>query len=166
MATIIASFVRGTVASILVTAFFEWLKRPILSVELEYPPLDKDLNNNVAQKARFLRVWVKNREPRLILRWLSRNAALQCEAEITFLHVGDRQDVFAKPMPGRWTGWPEPQIVRIHESNRLSSKLSMSVIYSSNALSYRPERKWLSNQTESNPAIRLPQYPSRAVYPL
>jgi hypothetical protein len=51
---------------------------------------------------------VKNREPRLFLRWLSRSAALQCEAEITFLHVGDRQDVFGKAMPGRWTGWPEP----------------------------------------------------------
>jgi hypothetical protein len=50
---------------------------------------------------------VRNREPRFLFRWLSRNVASQCTADITFFHL-DGQRVFAEDMPGRWSGWPEP----------------------------------------------------------
>jgi hypothetical protein len=106
---IILAFILGAITSILATALFEWLKRPILSIAPETPPFDKQYGagHSIARQARFLRVIVENREPRRWFRWLSRHAALACEADINFLHL-DQRDVFGKAMPGRWTGWPEP----------------------------------------------------------
>jgi hypothetical protein len=104
----VLSFTLGALASIFASGFFEWLKRPILSVQVA-PADNKNYGagHPVAQKARFLQVSVKNREPWLWFRWLSKNAASQCVADITFFHL-DGQRVFEEDMPGRWSGWPEP----------------------------------------------------------
>jgi hypothetical protein len=108
MQTVLA-FIFGTLASILATAFFEWLKRPTLSIVPENAPYDMQYpaGHPIAQKARFLRVRVTNRQPPRSFRWLSRHAALTCEADVTFLHL-DQHDVFGKAILGRWSGWPEP----------------------------------------------------------
>jgi len=104
----VLSFILGALASIFATIVFERLRRPTLSVELA-PADDKNYGagHPIAHTARFLQVSVKNREPPLLFRWLSRNAASQCVADITFYHL-DGQRVFTQDMPGRWSGWPEP----------------------------------------------------------
>lgn len=70
--------------------------------------MEYEAEHAIARRARFLNVRVENREPRRWLRWLSRHAALVCEADVRFLHLEDQRDVFGKAMPGRWSGWPEP----------------------------------------------------------
>jgi hypothetical protein len=94
--------ILGGLITILVAAFVEWIKQPSLTLEIEEPPCDKQIDPRIAKKARFLRVYVKNRH----LRFFGRNAAFRCEGEITFLDLDHRQ--IGKQMPGRWTGWPEP----------------------------------------------------------
>jgi hypothetical protein len=98
----------GAFISILVTALVEWLRKPRLSVMVEAPPFDASYPDEwPARRARYLRVNVTNWQPPWWFRWMSRNAALHCEAEVTFLR-SDGQRLFAQPMPGRWADLPEP----------------------------------------------------------
>ena len=136
----IVSFILGALASISATALFEWFKRPTLTIVREDPPCDVPQYpaGAPAQRARYLRVHVRNREPRLLLRWLSRNTAFQCEADVYFLHL-DRQNVFGGAMPGRWVGSPEPlamighageQPVELLNVNYMAPEFRRSDIYS------------------------------------
>lgn len=118
--------VLGALISILLTAFVEWLRKPRLSITVEDPPFDASYAEEwPARRARHLRVNVTNRQPPRWFRWMSRNAALQCEAEVTFLRM-DGQRVFVKSMPGRWADLPEPvpmvgevggQTFKLHDPN-------------------------------------------------
>lgn len=100
--------ILGAVISILVTALVEWLRKPRLSITVEDLPFDASYPDEwPAQRTRHLRVNVANLQLQWSFRWMSRNAALQCEAEVTFFR-SDGQRVFVKPMPGRWTDLPEP----------------------------------------------------------
>ena len=102
------SWVLGALASILIAITTDWLRKPSLVIEPESPPLDRTyVPASFAQNARYLRVSVMNRQPQHFLGWIGRNAALRCEAEVTFYHL-DGQDVFGRPMLGRWVDSPEP----------------------------------------------------------
>jgi len=100
--------ILGAFISVLVTALIEWLRKPRFSVTLEDPPFDASYpDDSPAQRVRYLRVNVTNRQLPWWFCWMSRNAALQCEADVTFLRL-DGQRMFVKPMPGRWADLPEP----------------------------------------------------------
>ncbi len=101
---VIIPWILGALASMGIAMLVEWLRMPRLAIVAEDPPFQGQyLPQAPAQVARFLRVNVTNRR----LRWIARNAALQCEAEVTFFHL-DGQRVFARSMPGRWVDSPEP----------------------------------------------------------
>jgi hypothetical protein len=64
---IVLSFLLGTLASILATAFFEWLKRPTLTIVPGNPyDIEYGAEHPIARRARFLSVRVENREPALV----------------------------------------------------------------------------------------------------
>lgn len=97
----------GTVFSILTTIWIEVQRKPKLSLKIA-PPSDNEYSEqHPAQRARFLGVLVENHALSKGVRWLSRNAATQSTAQITFYHL-DGQKVFGNPMAGRWSGSPEP----------------------------------------------------------
>lgn len=102
--------ILGAVLSILITIWVEYLRKPKLGFQ-KTNNNDSDYSRlpekRPANTARFLSVVVENKPLSRLVRWLSRNAALQCHAEITFYHL-DGQDVFGRGMTARWSGPVEP----------------------------------------------------------
>jgi hypothetical protein len=99
--------ILGTIFSIITTIWIEVQRKPKLSIKIA-PPNDSNYSErHPAQRARFLGVLVENKALSWGVRWLSRNAASQSSAQITFYHL-DAQKVFSGPMVGRWSGSPEP----------------------------------------------------------
>ncbi len=100
----------GAILSILITILIEYLRKPKITMEL-IPPTWVDyaqlMEPRPARLAVFLRARLKNKPLPKLFRWLSRNAALQAHANITFYHL-DGQPVFGSAMAGRWSGTPEP----------------------------------------------------------
>lgn len=102
--------ILGAILSILITIWIEYLRKPKLGFQktnisdLDYSRLPE---KRPANSARFLSIIIENKPLTWLVRWLSRNAALQCHAEISFYHL-DGQNVFGKAMTGRWSGPVEP----------------------------------------------------------
>jgi len=102
--------ILGAILSILITIWVEYLRKPKLSFQtndisdVDYSKLPEKRPANIA---RFLSVVVENRPLTWLVRWLSRNVALQCHAEISFYHL-DGQNVFGRAMVARWSGSVEP----------------------------------------------------------
>lgn len=96
----------GAILSIIITIIIEVQRKPKLNLHIP-KPVDRDYVGHPAQHARFLGVIIENRPLARGFRWLSRNAALQTQALITFFHL-DGQPVFSGPMIARWSGSPEP----------------------------------------------------------
>jgi hypothetical protein len=105
----VAGAVLGTVFSILTTIFIESTRKPHLGIvltkpyDIEYRPEDEKPVNNM----RSVRLMVINEPLPVGLRWLSRETAVQCHAEIGFRRLDTGDDVFAGKMAGRWTNSPE-----------------------------------------------------------
>jgi len=98
--------ILGAVISIIITIGIENLRKPKLSVVLR-PPVDRDFQNAPAQKVRFLQVDVVNQPLHPLVRWMSREAAMQVHTSVSFYHL-DGQNVFGREMIARWSGAPEP----------------------------------------------------------
>jgi len=100
----------GALLSILITIWIESSRKPKLAFkqtnvhDADYSQLP---DKRPAKTARFLSLAIKNEPLSWFVRWLSRNAALQCHAEITFYHL-DGQNVFGRAMEARWSGLVEP----------------------------------------------------------
>jgi hypothetical protein len=105
---VIVSWILGALAAMGIAMLVEWLRKPKLLITVEIPPLDWEyLPGRPVQRARYVRVIVENRQPQSFLRWIRRDAALQCEGEVTFFRLNG-QNFFGRPMPGRWVDSPEP----------------------------------------------------------
>lgn len=102
--------ILGAVLSIIITIWIEYTRKPKLTFnstninDIDYTRFPE---KRPANTARFLSVEIKNESLSWAVRWLSRNAALQCHAEVTFYHL-DGQDVFGRKMTARWSGSVEP----------------------------------------------------------
>ena len=115
----------GAVLSIIITIWIEYLRKPKLRFretntnDIDYSHL---VEKRPAKKARFLNLTIENSPLALLVRWLSRTAALQCHAAISFYHL-DGQDVFARVMTGRWSGTvePTPTIQILGDGNHVES---------------------------------------------
>jgi hypothetical protein len=98
----------GALLSLVISVYIEYQRKPKLYFEIEEPPHEHTFSSGPVQEARFLRVNLCNRAMPQWLRWLGRNAAMQCEGNIQFYHMDNGAPVFSKPMPIRWAGSDEP----------------------------------------------------------
>jgi hypothetical protein len=104
------SWVLGTVATIIITICIERLRSPSPRLSIE-APLNLAPRGPFKQSWRVLRVEFSNAPlPQWANSWLSRLAAQQCRAEISFLRA-DGTDYFGRPVAGRWASTPEPAVV-------------------------------------------------------
>jgi hypothetical protein len=110
MFDLILSPAIGAIVGVLTAIWVENLRRPRLSLSVGDTPQDfPQPKGTPAQILRPARLKVTNdRGPR----WMTRDPALQCRAEITFRHL-DGQKVFAKSMDGRWSNSPEPTPIEV-----------------------------------------------------
>ena len=114
----IISIVGGLVGAVIAIAFVmlvENFRNPKLGLEIGDTE-DVKWTNKTANKAKWLRVKVKNKQLPRLVRWLSRNTALHCSALITFYHLdgqNDGKDGSGRPMKGRWWGVQEPLPIQI-----------------------------------------------------
>jgi hypothetical protein len=106
MATAIG-IIAGGLITILTAIGIEYLRRPVLQLIIETPPLDLPSPSNPAKIRRHLRLKLQNEPLPKIWRWTQRAAALQCRGEITF-HNLDGQAFFDRAMAVRWASAPEP----------------------------------------------------------
>jgi hypothetical protein len=105
----ILGVVLGAIISIVTTVLIENWRRPKLRIRL-LAHSDADYSTRPkrhATFARYLNVIVENARMPFGLRWLSRNAAMQCIGHISF-HTLEGQDIFGRPMEARWGNSPEP----------------------------------------------------------
>ncbi len=106
------SVIVGGLITILTATGVEYLRRPVLALVIEEPPLDKPGPDGKGMR-RNLRLKLVNKPLPRIARWVQRSAALQCGGEITFHNLNDGQAVFDRAMPVRWVRSPEPIANRI-----------------------------------------------------
>lgn len=105
--TAISAFI-GALLSLLITIVIEYQRKPKLFISIEDPPTDVTYTNHPAKEARFVNVVLRNKAMPTCLRWLSREVAVHCSAEIQFYHLEDSAPIFTTPMPARWSGSDEP----------------------------------------------------------
>lgn len=98
----------GAVLSLVISIIIENQRKPKLSFTIEDPPIDNEYSNAPVKTARFLRVQLWNNEMPKMFRWLNRESAMHCNADIQFLHFDDLTPVFHKRIPARWAGSDEP----------------------------------------------------------
>src|SRR6476659_8462988 len=98
--------ILGGLITIGVAVFIEYLRTPRLSLRLVERPLDLSPAGPVKIGWRAVRLTLINKALRGP-RWLTRSAALQCRATISFHHL-DGRNVFGRAMEGRWANSPEP----------------------------------------------------------
>lgn len=103
--------ILGAVISIAITIWIENLRKPKLSVIVKHPT-DIEYANAPAKTARFLQIEVINQPLHWLVRWMSRESAMQVHAAISFYHL-DGQNVFGSEMIARWSGASEPVFPRI-----------------------------------------------------
>jgi len=122
----------GAIVAIVIAILIENLRKPRLQLRLA-PPTDITYVNHPAQNVRFLGLEVVNMPLPLLARWMSRNSAIQCHANISFHHL-DGQNVFGRAMAGRWSGSPEPlpfsvrlgnQVMIISDPSRLTTRIDI-----------------------------------------
>jgi hypothetical protein len=98
--------ILGALISILITIGIENLRKPKLSVVIRQP-VDRRFQNAPAREVRFLQVDVINQPLHPVVKWMSREAAMQVHTAVSFYHL-DGQNVFGREMIARWSGAPEP----------------------------------------------------------
>jgi hypothetical protein len=108
---IIVGSIIGAIFSVAITAFFERLRRPSLSMRIEKVPMADYTQMNLprpAKKAQFLYVALVNNDLKGLEKWFStRDAALDCHGVISF-HRMDGTNIFGRNMVLRWINLPEP----------------------------------------------------------
>jgi len=97
----------GVLSSFLVVLFVESKKRPRLFLTAEAPQDASYGPDRPAQKTRFVRVVASNQQLPWYLRWMTRESAMHCRAEIRF-RSSDGTDPFSGAMQGRWANNPQP----------------------------------------------------------
>lgn len=103
----ILSVVAGGVLTVLTALTVEMLRRPKLRLRIK-APVDSTYRAGLpAVCGRYLSLELSNDTLPKGVRWLSRNAALQCRGTITF-HNLDGQRLFTSEMPVRFSRSPEP----------------------------------------------------------
>jgi hypothetical protein len=107
LVTAIGTFL-GAMLSILGSIYIEYQRKPKLSFKIEEPPADKTFPSGPGKEARFLRVQLCNNAMPRFLKWLGRDAALQCYGHIQFHHILDGAPILSSPMPIRWAASEEP----------------------------------------------------------
>jgi hypothetical protein len=110
------SIILGGLITILTAIGVEYLRRPVLKLAIEEPPLDLPSPDGKG-KRRNLRLKLRNESLPKFGRFIQRSAALQCRGEITF-HNLDGQAYIRKPMPARWASSPEPIANQIIDHNQ------------------------------------------------
>lgn len=100
--------VVGGIVTIATALFVESMKRPQLRIQIEEPPQDATYSSRPAQSSRYLRVLVNNKSLPAWAAWLMREAAIRCQAEVTFHHYDSGRRIFSRAMPGRWARSIEP----------------------------------------------------------
>ncbi len=98
----------GALLSLAVSVYVEYQRKPKLFITIEDPPIDLSYQSAPAKNSRFLRVYLGNRPMPPLLKWLSREAALNCSAAVQFHHFSDGAPIFKTPMTARWSSSDEP----------------------------------------------------------
>jgi hypothetical protein len=110
MWALVSGAALGAVFAALITIWVEYLRSPKLALSREEPTrVHQDPPGSPASWRRPVRVLLANKTLRGP-RWMTRAPALQCRATITFHHL-DGQNIFGRPMEGRWAGSPEPAAI-------------------------------------------------------
>lgn len=108
---IIFGSIIGAFLSIVITAYFERIRRPSLSMRIKKMPLADYSKNDLprpAKKAQFLYVALANNGLTRLGKLLStRDTAARCHGVISF-HRMDGTNIFKRDMILRWTNLPEP----------------------------------------------------------
>jgi hypothetical protein len=113
--------ILGAVIAIVITICVENARKPKLELSIEAPvDMTYPAGSRPAKRSRYLHVRCKNRSLPWALRWISRNAALQCHGTVTFYHL-DGQNVFGRSMPIRWSESPEPVSAQIQIGNQIGT---------------------------------------------
>ena len=102
----ILSILLGGLITIITALAVEYFRRPSLKLNIIEPVLFG------GGHSKFMEIAVRNQPLPKVIRLMSRNAALQCRAVITFHHL-DGQNIFARSMEPRWSSAPEPRPVEI-----------------------------------------------------
>lgn len=111
--TTLGAFI-GALLSLVISIIIENQRKPKLFFIIEDPPIDISYINAPAKKARFLRIQLWNKEMPRIFRWISRESAMHCNADIQILHFEDLAPVFSNKVSARWAGADEPITPQIH----------------------------------------------------
>jgi hypothetical protein len=105
----------GGLITLFIAIWFEYLKKPRLYLSIsDYIDIDYTNKNKPANRARFLRINLKNKIPLKIFFWVLRNPASQCHGHITFLDLNNQEIFPGKKMFFRWPNTPEPEVKYIH----------------------------------------------------
>lgn len=111
----VLQIIVGALITIGVVVFVESFRNPSLGLEIGDTE-DATWIDCPANRGRWLRLRVKNRQLPWLARRLSRNTALHCSALITFYYLdgqNDGEDVFGRPMQARWWGVREPLPIQV-----------------------------------------------------
>jgi hypothetical protein len=105
--TALGAFI-GALLTLVISIYIEYQRKPKLYFEIEDPPSDNTYTSGPAREARSVRVHLCNRAMPSWLRWLGRNAAMQCGGHVQFYHLDNGSPVFSMPMLIRWASSDEP----------------------------------------------------------
>ena len=104
----ILQIIVGASISIIFVIYLEKKKLPDFEVSIETPIVDLKYEGRPANRHRALRIIVENKSLNAFFGlFLSRSAACNCKAFITFHHL-DGQNIFGRTMNGRWANTPQP----------------------------------------------------------
>jgi hypothetical protein len=103
--------VLGGVIAVAVAIWIEQLRRPKMSLVIEPP--DEIIFTPANLRARSLKVRVSNSALTGLESFMVRAPALQARGVITFHRYGDGQDIFGKPMAGRWASGLQPTAIPV-----------------------------------------------------
>ena len=117
--SVVLQIVIGLISLGLSVGFVIWMentRKPKLALTIVDPVNDSYPAGKPANKIRWLRLMVENKQLPRLLKWLSRNPAFHCSGSITFHHL-DGQNVFGRCMPARWFDPREPLPIPIVDKN-------------------------------------------------
>ncbi len=104
----------GALLSLIVSILIENQRSPKLSLEIDEPDFNDNLQGKPAKIIKVLRVKLLNRKVKPAFSWLlKREAIIHCNATIQLLHIKDRSPLFTNPIHARWTRSDEPYTLQI-----------------------------------------------------
>jgi hypothetical protein len=118
--TLFSVFVGGLITFV-TTILVESARKPRLGLTIKIPPYE---HHQGGVSSKFLQVNVENKRLPGPLAWLSRNAAINCRATVTFHHL-DGQPIFETPLELRWSSAPEPRPIQITLGDQTGSFIDL-----------------------------------------